>query len=419
MAQQKEIVVETVHLTKTFQDFWRRPRVRAVDDLSLEVRRGEVFGLLGPNGSGKSTVLKLILGLLFPTQGSVAILGRHPRNQRMKELIGFLPEDSYLYKYLNAEETLDFYGRLFDMPRAKRQARSERLLEMVGLTPHRRRPLGQYSKGMARRIGLAQALINDPELLLLDEPTSGLDPIGTREMKDLVLELKKRGKTVFMCSHLLADVEDVCDRIAIMYGGKLRVMGTVDELLEQRSITRIETDDLPEEEIVELKAFLRRGHPERKVTIGKPMVRLEEYFLGVVEDAREEEPVSTGAMAGKGAGMFWDGEDEDEGAAAAVIDSLVEQPVEETQEEETQAPEDAETVVSETETEDRERPMILGDLVSAAPAPQEEEAVVIGEERAEEEKDREDRRRKAQELLAEYVEAADEGDPEGDGERPE
>ena len=416
MAQLEEIVLETVHLTKVFHDFWRRPRVRAVDDLSLGVRRGEVFGLLGPNGSGKSTVLKLMLGLLFPTRGSVAILGRHPRNQRMKELIGFLPEDSYLYNYLNAEETLDFYGRLFDMPRAKRQARTERLLELVGLTPHRRRPLGEYSKGMARRIGLAQALINDPELLLLDEPTSGLDPIGTREIKDLVLELKKRGKTVFMCSHLLADVEDICDHIAIMYGGRLRVMGTVDELLEQRSITRIETDELPEEEIEELTAFLRRSNAEREIKIGKPMMRLEEYFLGVVEEAREEEPVSTGAMAGTGAGVLWEGEEDEEAGGAAVLDRLV-HTAEETQEEEARAPE--ETILPETEAAPRARPEVLEGLIGTAPAPQQEAEQVISEDRSEQEKDREERRRRAEGLLEQFIRPADEGEPEDGEERAE
>ncbi|MFC1805719.1 ABC transporter ATP-binding protein, partial [Planctomycetota bacterium] len=174
-------VIETLELTKVFRDFWHRPRVRAVDKLNLKVRRGEVFGLLGPNGSGKSTAMKLLLGLLFPTSGYVRLLGRPPRDVRVKNRIGFLPEETYLYPYLNAGETLDFFGRLNKIPRKERHRRVDSLIEMVGLKSARKRPLKEYSKGMARRIGLAQALINDPELVLLDEPTTGLDPIGTRE----------------------------------------------------------------------------------------------------------------------------------------------------------------------------------------------------------------------------------------------
>jgi ABC-2 type transport system ATP-binding protein len=207
-----ESIVETRNLTKVYRDFWGRQKVRALRALDLEIRRGEIFGLLGPNGSGKTTTIKLLLGLLFPTSGQALVFGRDATDVSKNERLGYLPEESYFYRFLNAEETLDFYGRLFDMPASVRKKRAAELITMVGLNKDKRRQLKEYSKGMARRIGLAQALINDPEFILLDEPTSGLDPIGTREIKDLILRLKSEGKTVLMSSHLLADVQDVCDR---------------------------------------------------------------------------------------------------------------------------------------------------------------------------------------------------------------
>jgi len=215
-----EYAVETFSLTKIFSDWWGRANVIAVDNLNLQIHYNEVFGLLGPNGSGKTTTLKILLGLLYPTKGKTAVLGGDSSNTKISARIGFLPEESYLYRYLNARETLDFYGRLFSLPSKVRKMRTEALLDMVGLKAVANRPVGTYSKGMARRIGLAQALINDPDLLMLDEPTTGLDPIGTRQIKDLILQLAKRGKTVLLCSHLLADVEDVCDRIAILMEAK-------------------------------------------------------------------------------------------------------------------------------------------------------------------------------------------------------
>src|SRR5687767_10163638 len=234
-----DVVIETRSLTKIYRDFWGRQKVRALNALDLEIRKGEIFGLLGPNGSGKSTTIKLLLGLLFPSSGQALVFGKESTEVTKNERIGYLPEESYLYKFLNAEETLDFYGRLFDMPASVRKQRSEELIEMVGLNWARRRQLKEYSKGMTRRIGLAQALINEPELILLDEPTSGLDPIGTREMKDMILRLRDQGTTVVMCSHLLADVQDVCDRIAILHQGELKELGRVDSLLTQADITQI------------------------------------------------------------------------------------------------------------------------------------------------------------------------------------
>jgi ABC-2 type transport system ATP-binding protein len=239
-------VVECIALTKVFQDFWGRDKVLAVDKLDLEIRPGEVFGLLGPNGSGKSTTIKMLLGLLYPTSGAARVFGRPPTDTAIKSRIGFMPEESYLYRFLNAQETLDYYGRLFKLDRHERHRRTEQLIEMVGLKRAARRPVGTYSKGMARRIGLAQALINDPDLLILDEPTTGLDPVGTRQIKDVIKTLGGRGKTVLLCSHLLADVEDVCDRVGIMYGGRRQALGSVGELLQRRDVTQITTSELDE-----------------------------------------------------------------------------------------------------------------------------------------------------------------------------
>src|SRR6201981_2699050 len=234
-----EVVVAVRGLTKIFKDFWTRPKARAVDNVDFDVRRGEVFALLGPNGSGKSTTVKMLLGLLYPTRGHIEVFGHSPRHVATKSRIGYLPEESYLYRYLDSDETLDFFGNLFALPSGDRRQRAEQLLDMVGLTKARRRQVGEFSKGMQRRIGLAQALINDPDLVILDEPTSGLDPIGCREVKDLILALAPRGKTVILSSHLLSDVEDVCDRVVIYYGGRIQAMGTLNELLATPDAVRI------------------------------------------------------------------------------------------------------------------------------------------------------------------------------------
>src|SRR6187402_756437 len=227
-----DVIIETRSLSKVYRDFWGRQKVRALKALDLEVRRGEIFGLLGPNGSGKTTTIKLLLGLLFPTSGQALVFGKDATDVAKNERIGYLPEESYLYRFLNAEETLDFYGRLFDMPAETRRKRAAELIETVGLGSDKKRILKEYSKGMRQRIGLAQALINDPQLVILDEPTSGLDPLGTRWMKDLILELRKQGKTVLMCSHRLDDVQDVCVRVAILNDGELQKLGSVRSLLE-------------------------------------------------------------------------------------------------------------------------------------------------------------------------------------------
>lgn len=226
--------LEVDHVMKVFRDFWLRPKVRAVDDISFNVKRGEVFGLLGPNGSGKSTTLKMVLGLLHPTAGRIRILGASPRDNSIKSAIGYMPEETYLYKHLTAHESLDFFGRLFDLAPAIRRERVRQLIKMAGLESAARMKIGDYSKGMARKVGLAQALINDPELLILDEPTSGLDPVACRQVKDLVLALAKRGKTIIMASHVLADVQDVCDRVAILCNGQVRIQGRIADILDGR-----------------------------------------------------------------------------------------------------------------------------------------------------------------------------------------
>ena len=301
-----ETVVLVQGLSKVFKDFWGRPKAHAVNNVSFQVRRGEVFGLLGPNGSGKSTTVKLLLGLLNPTRGHIEVFGRSTRHVATKRRIGYLPEESYLYRYMDSAETLDFFGSLFNLPSGERRQRIEQLLEMVGLDKVRRRTVGEFSKGMQRRIGLAQALINDPDLVILDEPTSGLDPIGCREVKDLIVELARRGKTVILSSHLLADVEDVCDRVVIYYGGKIQAMGTLKELLSTPDQLRITVPVLERETLEKVLATIRadltKKLPEssalESVTVDSPTQNLESYFLDVVKKARSSAEETSGAVSG-------------------------------------------------------------------------------------------------------------------------
>ncbi len=338
-------IIQTLELTKNYKDFWGRGHVRALDSLNLDVHRGEVFGLLGPNGSGKTTTVKLLLGLLFPTRGVVRVFGADPRQVDVKERIGYMPEESHLYDYLNARETLDFFGRLFGLSRPERRRRTEALIDMVGLGRARNRAIGEFSKGMARRIGLAQALINDPDLLILDEPTTGLDPIGAREMKELIVTLRERGKTIFLCSHLLSDVEQVCDRIAVLYGGKMRTCGRVGQLLSEDGRMQVRVPSLPPEGLEELKKTIKKYVPEDDdVEIGTSERRLEDFFLGVVEQAKREKVVTAGAESGTGAAEFLSA-GADAGSPEKIIEDLtqagkkrVEKPVQEDTEEAVAAP---------------------------------------------------------------------------------
>ena len=282
--------IQAQSLTKTFRDFWHRPRVEAVRSISFSVPTGQVFGLLGPNGSGKSTTIKMILGLLFPTSGTLEVLGASPRSTAVKSRIGYLPEESYLYPHLTPLETLTFYAHLFRIPPAEARLRIEQLLDMIGLSHARNRPVGEFSKGMARRIGLAQALLNDPDLVILDEPTSGLDPQGTRQVKDLILALAARGKTVLLTSHLLADVEDVCQQVAILFNGRILAQGTLDELLAQKDKTTL-TFPTPSDPLT-LRIILdaARAALGADPTLDHPRQPLEPYFLNIIQAAVRDTP---------------------------------------------------------------------------------------------------------------------------------
>ncbi len=320
------VVVSVRGLTKVFKDFWGRPKARAVDDVDFDVRRGEVFGLLGPNGSGKSTTVKLMLGLLYPTKGHIEVFDHSPRHVATKSRIGYLPEESYLYRYLDSHETLDFFGNLFRLPRNDRKNRAEQLLEMVGLSQTRMRAVGEFSKGMQRRIGLAQALINDPDLVILDEPTSGLDPIGCREVKDLILALARRGKTVILSSHLLADVEDVCDRVVIYYGGRVQAMGALKQLLATPNSICITTPALSRETMERVLAVIRKDVAEDKVKIDTPTQNLERYFLDVVQKARLAAAETSGAMSGARVAAYLRGEAEAKPASDRILERLAAPP---------------------------------------------------------------------------------------------
>ena len=288
MVQPRPVVARG--LTKVYKDFWGRRKVHALAGLDLVLEAGEIFGLLGPNGSGKSTTIKLLLGLIFPTAGRAEVLGHPPGMPAVNQRIGYLPEESYLHRFLTGEETIDFYGRLFGLPRRERRRRTAELLDLVGLDARaRQRQLKEYSKGMSRRIGLAQALVNNPELLLLDEPTTGLDPIGTREMKDLILRLKGEGKTILLSSHLLADVRDVCDRIGILVRGELVEMGRVRDLLLVRDVFQLRAKDVSAEAADSILAAARRAGAE-VLSAEHPTTTLEDLFLRVIRPDPQAAP---------------------------------------------------------------------------------------------------------------------------------
>jgi ABC-2 type transport system ATP-binding protein len=320
--QSGQPIVSVRGLSKVFKDFWGRPKARAVDNVDFEVRRGEVFGLLGPNGSGKSTTVKMLLGLLYPTRGHIEVFGHSPRHVQTKSKIGYLPEESYLYRFLDSHETLNFFGNLFDLPPAQRNQRTAELLEMVGLSQVRTRVVGEFSKGMQRRIGLAQALINDPDLVILDEPTAGLDPIGCREVKDLIIALARRGKTVILSSHLLSDVEDVCDRVVIYYGGKIQAMGTLKELLSKPDAIRITMPPLSRETMQDVLKTIRRDVSDDKIQIDNPRQNLESYFLDVVRKAKESSAETSGATSGSQVAPYLRGDAEAASPSEKMLDRL-------------------------------------------------------------------------------------------------
>jgi len=319
-----ETIIAVHGLTKAFKDFWGRDKARAVDNVDFEVRRGEVFGLLGPNGSGKSTTIKLLLGLLRPTRGHIEVFGCSPDDVATKERIGYLPEESYLYRYFNSDKTLNFFGKLFDLPGDERRKRAGQLLEMVGLNGNQTRAVGEFSKGMQRRIGLAQALINDPDLIILDEPTAGLDPIGCREVKDLILALARRGKTVILSSHLLSDVEDVCDRVVIYYGGRIHAMGALKELLATPDTLRLTLPVLSREATERLMGFIRRDLAQDKVRLDVPTQNLESYFLSVVQRAQASATATSGATSGNAVADYLRGGPPSPAPVEKVLERLME-----------------------------------------------------------------------------------------------
>lgn len=228
-----EPVLRVTDLEKTFRIGFFRKKVEALRGVSFDVHAGEIFGLLGPNGAGKTTAIKTVLRLIFPDKGEVRIFGKPPGDREAVKRMGYMPENPYIYQYLRPLEFLDLCGRLVGLERKSRLARCEELLERVGLGHARDRPIGKFSKGMMQRVGLAQALLHDPELLVLDEPMSGLDPIGRKQIRDLLVEQRERGKTLVFTSHILSDVEMLCDRVVIMQNGKINAAGTMDDLLER------------------------------------------------------------------------------------------------------------------------------------------------------------------------------------------
>jgi len=283
----RNVVVKTVDLTKVYRTFWGKTYVRALNKVNLEIYEGEIFALLGPNGSGKTTTMKLLLGIMFPTKGRVEVFGKSPRSVEIKKDIGFMPEESYLYRFLNADETLRFYANLMGLDRKTRKNRIDEVLQMVGLTEARRRRTREYSKGMSRRIGMAQVLLKDPKLVILDEPTIGLDPMGAREMKDVILDLKQRGKTVILSSHLLADVQDICDRIAILHRGDLIRTDSVENLLTIEDTWEIVAKNLTDQTRQKVRQVIQEGGGDLQ-KIGHPRESLESLFLKTIKEKEVE-----------------------------------------------------------------------------------------------------------------------------------
>ncbi|HVR74156.1 MAG TPA: ABC transporter ATP-binding protein [Planctomycetota bacterium] len=294
--------IETRDLTKRYRHpiFPWIVRALALTRLNLRVEQGEVFGLLGPNGSGKSTTIKLLLGLIFPTTGTATVLGGSPRDLAAKRRLGYVPEETRLHSFLSAEETLHFHGRLFGLSRAERRKRANALLDFAGLSSERNRPVGHFSKGMQRRVAVAQCLINDPDLVILDEPTTGMDPLGRAEVKDLIRLLKGHGKTVLLSSHHLSDIESVCDRVTILYGGMEQVTGDVASLLGKEKLRRVSAT-MGDDTLEAVKAAIRaREGSNAVIEVGPAEERLERFFLDVVKKAQEKRLDTSGSGASRG-----------------------------------------------------------------------------------------------------------------------
>ena len=285
--------VEVKNLVKDFKGAFRGGKVRAVRDVSLEIAPGEVYGLIGPNGSGKSTTMKAVLGLVAPTSGSCAIFGKHSTKVDSRGEVGFLPENPYFYKHLSAVETVRFYGRLCGMRGKVLRRRCEEMLELVGLQDARDRRLKGFSKGMLQRIGLAQALVQDPRLLVLDEPTAGVDPSGSREIRDLILTLKERGITVFLCSHLLEQVQEVCDRVGIIHRGVLVNEGRLDDLISLEDRTELIIENTTSELMGQIRTLVEVTHGAELLSEGRARTTLESLFL---RETQEENLQGAGGL---------------------------------------------------------------------------------------------------------------------------
>jgi ABC-2 type transport system ATP-binding protein len=278
--------VEIRNLVKEFKTSFRRKPLRAVDDVSIRIMPGEVYGLIGPNGSGKSTTMKALLGLVAPSSGQCSIYGRDSLKVDSRDEVGFLPENPYFYKHLSGAEALRFYGKLCGLGGRKLKDRVGELLALVDLEGARDRRLGGYSKGMLQRIGLAQALVQEPRLVILDEPTAGVDPLGSRQIRDLILKLRERGITVFLCSHLLEQVQEVCDRVGIIFRGKMVREGKLEDLIAIEDQSEIVLRDAPPELLEKIKALVESTPGASVVKTGKPRTTLERLFLREIsEDA--------------------------------------------------------------------------------------------------------------------------------------
>lgn len=271
--------VEIRHLVKDFKTSFKRQPLRAVDDVSIRIMPGEVYGLIGPNGSGKSTAMKALLGLVAPSSGDCAIFGKDSLKVDSRNEVGFLPENPYFYKHLSGKETLEFYGRLCGIRGATLKDRVAELLDLVGLADASHRRIGGYSKGMLQRIGLAQALIQKPRLVILDEPTAGVDPIGSREIRDLIFKLREQGITVFLCSHLLEQVQEVCDHVGIIFRGKMIKEGRLEDLIAIEDQTELILKDADPALIAEIEALIARDAKAELIRSGKPRTTLERLFL--------------------------------------------------------------------------------------------------------------------------------------------
>lgn len=283
-----ENAVEVNNLTKVFRTGIGNQYVVAVDNLSFHVKAGEVYGLIGPNGSGKSTTMKVVLGLMAASKGEAKVFGLDSGDIRARNETGFVPENPYFYKHLTGAETLKFYGKLCGMRGKALKSRVEELLELVGLENAAKRRLGGYSKGMLQRIGLAQSLVQNPRLVILDEPTAGVDPVGSREIRDLILKLKDEGYTVFLCSHLLEQVQEVCDRVGIIFEGRMRREGPLEELIKIETQTAMTLENASPELLEKIADLIAADDSASIIETGHPKTTLERLFIQIAGKRSKE-----------------------------------------------------------------------------------------------------------------------------------